>query len=126
MGVEHFGILFEDKQTIIAVRLSSHPPDEEEHERAAEALLQLFREAPKLLGELSEEETVTSYNSIYSLTRIAKLVEEAVSPTYMTAVLYLAFCKMFGIKPRIVNEFYLFPEEGARKRVCILGERCYR
>ena len=125
MGVEYYGILFEDKYTIIAVRLSSSYPDESVHERAADTLLKLFNEAPLLLRALEEEDNVTNYNSIYALTRIAKLVDDATVVTHVSAVLYLAFCKYFGIKPRIVSEYTLFPESGKRKRVCILGERCY-
>ena len=125
MGVDYYGIIYEDKWRVVAVHLGEYVnPDEI---RDAEPLKQLlFEEGYELMNLLlNEDMNICSYKSIQSLTRIAKLMEPVLLSSKPQVAVYGLFCSVFGCKPRIVNEFELFPEnKKTGKIICILGEGC--
>ncbi|NPA71011.1 MAG: hypothetical protein GXO26_09400 [Crenarchaeota archaeon] len=125
MGIEYFGILYEDSKVVVAVSLGKYV-DKEYFEKCSKYLTTLFFEAPKYLRELEEEDVVTNYRSINALTRIAELVEKATVCENTTAIAYIWLCRLVGVEPKIVSEYELFPETGKySKKVCILGDKCY-
>lgn len=120
LGVDYYGVLYEDENTLVVVPLgSSIDPTGVEK---SEWLLKLVDELDDLLIDLNDAENVTSFEAISALTRIAKLVERGFAVSRPSLAIYGLFCKYFDIAPRVLTEFEVYPEDNTRrKRVIVLG-----
>lgn len=116
MGLEYFGVLHEDKDSVIVVPLGSHvnPEDVEK----ADWLLRLEEEIDDLIEDVDRCETIFSFKSIRNVSRIVDLVEKAFNTSHHSVVIYGLFCKYFNIKPRVVSEVDL---KNTGKHVVVLG-----
>ena len=117
MGVSYYGVLYEDKDVAVLMKLSGHPFDLEEYEEAADSLLKLFEEGEELLEDIGDE-NVFSVRALYALTRVAELARRVALPNYPPAVLYLAICKYFNMTPKILSDLTL--TENYKKKTYII------
>jgi len=119
MGVDYYGVLYEDEMHLIVVELNRYDTFWDEFDEAAKLLIQLFEEMDEHIRRLHEAENVTSYEAMTSLLRIANVMEKVHTDAIKTLA-YFLLMRALGKEPRVLDEFQL-DEIARKKRVCVIS-----